>query len=278
LPIGPPQAVVVLDTVCIAYAVSDRFGTLDGRVSTQDTSDGDYCMTERLFEQDAYRTTCPATVTAVSEAGIVLDQTVFYALGGGQPGDTGHLSGPGGARVEIVDTRKGEGLAIVHVPAHDDHALQVGATVQAEIDWERRHRHMRMHTCLHLLCALVDAPVTGGNLGADKGRLDFDLPESTVNKEELTRQLNELISAGSPTELQWISEAALDAKPELVKTMSVAPPRGRGQIRLLSIPGVDLQPCGGTHVLHTGEIGPVRVSKIEKKSRLNRRITVVFDE
>lgn len=239
-------------------------------------------MTERLYEKDSYLTTCQATVIEVGETGIVLDRTVFYAMGGGQPGDTGYLQASDGTRIEIVDTRKGEGVAIVHVPQQSDSALlqglQVGDSVHAEIDWQRRHRHMRMHTCLHLLCALVDAPVTGGNLSAGKGRLDFDLPEVTVNKDDLTRELNELIMADTATQLQWISDADLDAQPELVKTMSVAPPRGAGQIRLLAIPGVDLQPCGGTHVARTGEIGRVRVSKIEKKSRLNRRIAVTFDE
>jgi misacylated tRNA(Ala) deacylase len=235
-------------------------------------------MTVRLYEQDAYLSTCTATVVAVSDGGIELDQTVFYALGGGQPGDTGRLIAQDGARIDIVDTRKGEGAAILHVPAQPDHPLRAGAKIQAEIDWDRRHRHMRMHTCLHLLCALVDAPVTGGNLGADRGRLDFDLPEATVDKEQLTRRLNELIAADTATALEWISDAELDAQPELVKTMSVTPPRGSGRVRLLSIPGVDLQPCGGTHVARTGEIGRVRVSKIEKKSRLNRRIAVVFDD
>ncbi len=235
-------------------------------------------MTERRYEHDAYQRTCSATVTAVTAAGIVLDQTVFYAMGGGQPGDSGRLLDASGVSVPIVDTCKGEGDAIVHVPESDDHGLQVGATVQAEIDWQRRHRHMRMHTCLHLLCALVDAPVTGGNLGADKGRLDFDLPEASVDKEDLTRRLNALIAADTATGLRWITDAELDAQPDLVKTMSVSPPRGSGLVRLLEIPGVDLQPCGGTHVARTGEIGRVRIAKVEKKSRLNRRIVVVFDE
>ena len=239
---------------------------------------GGRALTERLYEQDAYRRDCPAVVAAVSDAGIVLDQTVFYAMGGGQPGDSGQLIDTRGGAVVIVDTRKGEGNDILHLPERGDHGLQVGDTVRARIDWEPRYRHMRMHTCLHLLCALVDAPVTGGNLGPDKGRLDFDLPEATVDKADLTARLNALVSADTATALQWISEAELDAQPELVKTMSVAPPRGSGQVRLLSIADVDLQPCGGTHVARTGEIGRVRVSKIEKKSRLNRRIAVVFDD
>ncbi|MEE4382707.1 MAG: alanyl-tRNA editing protein, partial [Pseudomonadales bacterium] len=154
----------------------------------------------------------------------------------------------------------------------------VGEVVQARIDWERRHRHMRMHTCMHLLCALVDAPVTGGNLNDEKGRLDFDLPEATVDKESLTAALNALVEAGTETRLEWIDDETLAANPSLVKTMSVRPPTGAGTVRLLRIGDVDLQPCGGTHVANTAEIGRVRVAKIEKKSRLNRRINVVFDE
>jgi misacylated tRNA(Ala) deacylase len=219
-------------------------------------------------------------VISVEPAGIVLDRTVFYARGGGQPGDSGALVTASGARVEIADTVKGEGDAIVHVPADPEAAssLAPGAEVQAVIDWDRRHRHMRMHTCLHLLCSLVDAPVTGGNLTAEKGRLDFDLPESTVDRETLTEALNGLIEADTPTSLEWISDDELAAQPELVKTMSVQPPTGAGSVRLLRIGEVDLQPCGGTHVARTGEIGRVRVGKIEKKSRLNRRINIVFDE
>jgi misacylated tRNA(Ala) deacylase len=152
-----------------------------------------------------------------------------------------------------------------------------GATVTARLDWERRHQHMRMHTCLHLLCAVVAAPVTGGNLTSEKGRLDFDLPDATVDKEQLTEELNRLIAADVPTALSWISDEQLAQQPELVKTMSVSPPTGAGQVRLLQIEGIDLQPCGGTHVARTSEIGPVRIAKIEKKSRLNRRIAVVFD-
>ncbi|MGD8415512.1 MAG: alanyl-tRNA editing protein [Pseudomonadales bacterium] len=236
-------------------------------------------MTERLYERDAYLEETDAAVVAVHDGGIELDRTVFYARGGGQPGDSGVLMAPDGAEVRIVDTVKGEASAVLHVPApgSDLPALAPGTRVRARIDWARRHRHMRMHTCLHLLCALVDAPVTGGNLTAEKGRLDFDLPEAGIDKDALTRALNELIAADTATALEWITDEALAAQPELVKTMSVQPPTGTGTVRLLSIPGVDLQPCGGTHVARTGEIGQVRVSKIEKKSRLNRRISVVFE-
>jgi misacylated tRNA(Ala) deacylase len=236
-------------------------------------------MTDRLYEQDAYLRETDATVLAVDEAGIVLDRTVFYARGGGQPGDSGVLVLASGAELPIVDTVKGDVEAIVHVPAPDaDLRPAVGETVVARIDWERRHRHMRMHTCMHLLCAVVDAPVTGGNLNHEKGRLDFDLPEPTVDKDGLTAALNDLVEAGTDTALEWITDAELDADPGLVKTLSVQPPRGAGTVRLLRIGEVDLQPCGGTHVANTAEIGPVRIAKIEKKSRMNRRISVVFDE
>lgn len=236
-------------------------------------------MTERLYEQDSYLKEVEATVVAVGEMGFELDRTIFYARGGGQPGDSGVLVLASGQEISIVDTVKGEGAAILHMPdtSTSGPLPGLGERVSARIDWARRHKHMRMHTCLHLLCALVDAPVTGGNLNDEKGRLDFDLPEATVDKSSLTEALNELIRADTPTALEWISDEALAAQPDLVKTMSVQPPTGADSVRLLRIPGVDLQPCGGTHVAATGEIGPVRVSKIEKKSRLNRRISVVFD-
>lgn len=235
-------------------------------------------MTERLYEQDAYRSSCDATVTAVTEDAVVLDRTVFYAMGGGQPGDRGTLTWGGDGRLEIVDTRKGEGGDVLHLAAPDQALPPVGTPVRAAIDWDRRHRHMRMHTCLHLLCALVDAPVTGGNLSAEKGRLDFDLPEAGLDKAALTEALNELIGRDVDTAVEWISDAELEAQPELVKTLSVAPPRGAGRVRLLAIPGIDLQPCGGTHVARLGEIGRARVVKIEKKSRMNRRIAIELED
>jgi misacylated tRNA(Ala) deacylase len=236
-------------------------------------------MTERLYERDAYLRETPARVIVVNETGIELDRTVFYARGGGQPGDSGVLVTAEGVEIPVVDTVKGEGSAILHLPAGGAATvttLKAGDPVTARIDWDRRHRHMRMHTALHLLCAVVDAPVTGGNLTADKGRLDFDLPEAGIDKEALTAALNRLIAADTRTALEWITDDELAAQPELVKTMSVQPPTGSGSVRLLRIPGVDLQPCGGTHVARTGEIGPVRVTKIEKKSRLNRRISIEF--
>lgn len=222
---------------------------------------------------------CNAVVVAVSDDGIELDRTVFYPLGGGQPGDTGWLRCTDGTLVEIVDTRKGppEGR-ILHLPAEGSGLPSAGEPVRAEIDWKRRYRHMRLHTSLHLLCALVDAPVTGGSIGPDKARLDFDLPEQTLEKTSLTARLNALIEANHPVRARWISDAEMQSQPELVRTMSVKPPSGHGQVRLTEIPGIDLQPCGGTHVRETGEIGRVAVRKVEKKGRQNRRVILTFEE
>ena len=236
-------------------------------------------MTEEVFRRDAYARSCESRVTAVDDAGVRLDRTVFYPLGGGQPGDSGVIVLDGGATLRIVDTRKGAADGeIVHVPEGPVDAGIVGSRVVARIDWERRHRLMRMHTCLHLLCSLVPAPVTGGSIRDGSGRLDFDLPESTLDKEDLTTRLNRLVAEDHPVTPRWIGEEELDANPSLVRTMSVAPPRGRGTVRVLDIEGVDLQPCGGTHVASSGEIGKVRVTKIEKKGRQNRRVNVAFDD
>jgi misacylated tRNA(Ala) deacylase len=237
-------------------------------------------MSEALYSQDAYLKSCEATVTAVDERGIRLDRTVFYAMGGGQPGDSGALKLSDGRSIKIIDTHKGDGDDIVHIPTENESGtlLQVGDTVTAEIDWERRYRHMRMHTCMHLLCAVVDEPVTGGSIGADRARLDFDIPDPILDKQQLTDELNRLITENHKVDTRWIIAAELDAQPDLVKTMSVQPPRGQGKVRLLAIEDVDLQPCGGTHVANTGEIGRVKVAKIEKKSKHNRRVIVTFDE
>ena len=232
-------------------------------------------MTTALFRENAYAKRCTAEVIAVDQEGIVLDQTVFYPLGGGQPGDSGVLTRQSGARIRICDTRAGDSPGIVHVPEEPPTDLQPGESVEAEIDWERRYRHMRMHTGLHLLGALLRYGVTGGAITADKSRLDFDM-EETVDKEAVTAALNELIRADHPVRTRWITDAELAAQPELIRTMSVKPPRGAGQVRLLEIPGIDLQPCGGTHVAQTAEIGPMRISKVEKKGRHNRRVYVVF--
>lgn len=236
-------------------------------------------MTDELFRRDAYLQSCDAVVVAVSDDGIELDQTVFYPLGGGQPGDRGTLRCKDGTLVEIVDTRKGHPNGrILHLPTEGSDLPSAGEPVRAEIDWKRRYRHMRFHTSLHLLCALIDAPVTGGSIGPDKARLDFDLPEQTLEKTSLTARLNALIEADHPVTARWISDAEMQSQPELVRTMSVKPPSGYGEVRLMEIPGVDLQPCGGTHVRKTGEIGRVAVRKIEKKGRQNRRVILTFEE
>jgi misacylated tRNA(Ala) deacylase len=231
-------------------------------------------MTDPLFQQDAYLCECESHVLESSSDGIVLDRTVFYPLGGGQPGDEGRLAWRG-SETPIIDTRwrRADG-AVIHVPADGSLLPEVGAQVFAEIDWDLRYRHMRMHTCLHLLGAVLRYPVTGGQVGAHKSRLDFDMPES-ADKDAVTAELNALIRAAHPVESRWIDEADLD--PALVRTMSVKPPTGVGRLRLLDIPGVDLQPCGGTHVRSTDEIGAATVTRIEKKGRQNRRVHVVLD-
>ena len=233
---------------------------------------------EELFRQDSYLKDCTATVVTAAPEGIELDRTVFYPMGGGQPGDIGWLELADGTRIEIVDTRKGtEPGQILHVPAPDAALPPAGAKVAARIDWERRHRLMRMHTCLHLLCSLVKGDVTGGQISDGKGRLDFNLPpEVTLDKVALTEGLNALIAGNHDVAPRWISDEELAARPELVRTMSVKPPSGQGKVRLLDIAGVDLQPCGGTHVRNTSEIGPVEIAKIESKGKMNKRVNIAF--
>ena len=235
-------------------------------------------MTEEIFRRDAYAKSCEATVVAADDQGVRLDRTVFYPTGGGQPGDRGVLEpADGGEAIAIVDTRKGNAPGeIVHVTETQAPPALVGTKVRAVIDWERRYRLMRTHTLLHLLCSLIPAGVTGGSVREGTGRLDFDLPESTLDKEQLTSALNRLVEENHAVAPRWISEAELKAQPDLVRTMSVKPPMGQGEVRLLEIEGVDLQPCGGTHVASTGEIGPVRVIKIEKKGKHNRRVNVAL--
>ncbi len=232
-------------------------------------------MTEPVFRDDAYAQSCEARVTGADARGIRLDRTVFYARGGGQPGDMGWLERADGSRIEITDTVK-DGDDILHVPADGSALPDVGDTVTASIDWPRRHRLMRSHSALHLLSSLVDGAVTGGSVGLEKSRLDFDLPDTSLDKTQLTEDLNRLIAEDHPVSARWISDAELEAQPELVKTMSVAPPRDAGQVRLIEVAGVDLQACGGTHVARTGEIGQVRIGKIENKGRHNRRINVLL--
>jgi len=240
-------------------------------------------MTELLFREDGYLRSCTAQVVAVDQRGIRLDRTVFYPLGGGQPGDAGVLRLASGSEIPIADTVKGEGPdEVIHVPAPGAALPEPGAELTAEIDWARRHRLMRMHSCLHLLCAVVPGAVTGGQVSDGRGRLDFDVPGSALDKEAITARLNELIAAGIDVSPRWIAEEELDAKPELVRTMSVKPPVGAGRVRVIDIAGpngqVDLQPCGGTHIRNTAEIGPIKISKIENKGRQNRRINIAFDE
>ena len=239
-------------------------------------------MTELLFRDDAYARSCAARVTACDARGIRLDRTVFYPTGGGQPGDRGVLRLASGETVAIVDTVKGEGPdAVIHVPAPGAALPAPGTEITAEIDWDRRHRLMRMHTCLHLLCAAVPGAVTGGQVSDGKGRLDFDVPGAGLDKEAIAARLNALIAEGHAVTPRWIHDEELAARPELVRTMSVKPPSGAGRVRLMEISGpdgaVDLQPCGGTHVRNTAEIGPVTVAKVENKGRQNRRIILAFN-
>jgi misacylated tRNA(Ala) deacylase len=231
-------------------------------------------MTEELFREDAYLRQCAARVMATEAGWVALDRTVFYARGGGQPGDTGRLRLPDGRWLAVTDTRRDEVAGcILHLAELAD-GLEPGTAVEAAIDWERRHRLMRMHSCLHLLCRAVDAPVTGGQVDDGKGRLDFDLPEAMLDRVQLTARLTAWIAEDRPIRASWIEEDELDGRPELVRTMSVKPPRGQGRVRLIEIEGLDLQACGGTHVGSTAEIGRVEVTRIEKKGRLNRRVVV----
>ena len=237
-------------------------------------------MTEELFREDATLRECEARITAVDAAGIRLDRTVFYPLGGGQAGDAGMLRLADGRELRIVDTRKGaQPGEIVHLPAPDTDLsnLHVGTTVTARIDWQRRHRHMRFHTATHLLCALVPHPVDGCSITTGYARLDFHMTEP-LDKEALTQGLARLVAEGHAVSHRWITEAELDTNPGLVRSMSVQPPRGQGRVRVMEVDGVDLQPCGGTHVANTAEIGPVVVTKIEKKSAKTRRVVLGFAE
>jgi misacylated tRNA(Ala) deacylase len=232
-------------------------------------------VTDPLFQNDAYLRHCSARVVECVPEGVVLDRTVFYPLSGGQPGDTGHLASADGREWAVVDTRKGQAGRILHVLAEPGAPPTVGESVEAEIDWERRYAHMRMHTCLHLLGAVLRFGVTGGQIAADTGRLDFDTSEE-IDKNRVAEAVNALISADHRVQSQWITDEELDRQPQLVRTMSVQPPRGTGRIRLLEIPGVDLQPCGGTHVARTAEIGRVIVARVANKGKRNKRVYVAF--
>ena len=238
-------------------------------------------MTDELFREDASLRECGATVLALAEGGVILDRTVFYPLGGGQAGDRGTLRLADGRSVDVVDTRKSKehpgGVLHLLAPDTDLSLLQPGAAVTAWIDWVRRLRHMRFHTSTHLLCALIPHPVDGCSITADYARLDFHMTEP-LDKETLTAGLARLVAEARAVRHRWISEAELDANPGLVRSMSVQPPRGLGRVRVLEIDGVDLQPCGGTHVANTAEIGAVVVTKIEKKSAMTRRVVLGFAE
>jgi misacylated tRNA(Ala) deacylase len=236
-------------------------------------------MTELLFRGDAYLRRCDARVLAADALGIRLDRTVFYPMGGGQPGDTGILRLASGQTIAIADTVKGDGSdEVIHVQAPGQALPEPGTGLVAEIDWERRHRLMRMHTCLHLLCSIVPGAVTGGQVSDRKGRLDFDVPGSSLDKEAIAERLNALILQAHGVSSRWITDDELAAQPDLVRTMSVKPPTGMGSVRLIEISGVDLQPCGGTHIRNTAEIGPIAVTKIENKGKQNRRVILAVAE
>lgn len=230
-------------------------------------------VTEPLFQQDAYLRQCQARVVESGPDGVVLERSVFYPLGGGQPGDTGLLKAADGREWHVADTRKAEGGRILHKLEEGTAPPVVGEMVEAAIDWDRRHAHMRMHTALHLLGSVLRYGVTGGQIGAQKSRLDFDTQEE-IDKDRVAAEVNALIAANHPVRSRWITDEELDLQPELIRTMSVQPPRGVGRIRLLDIADVDLQPCGGTHVVTTGEIGAVVVTKVESKGRRNKRVYI----
>lgn len=233
--------------------------------------------TELLFRDDAYLRDCSARVVKVTDTAIEVDRTVFYPMGGGQPGDTGALRRQDGLALRIIDTRKGESAdSVWHLFEPGQQPPQAGDIVKLELDWERRYAHMRIHTSLHVLSCVVVAPVTGGNIAADRGRLDFDIDMSQLDAARIEEGVNALIAKAVDTETVWISDDELDARPDLVKTMSVQPPRGQGRVRLLRIPGIDLQPCGGTHVKNISEIGPIRVLRIRNEGRRNKRVEVGF--
>lgn len=234
-------------------------------------------MTKPLYRDDAYLTSCQATVTTIADTGVVLDRSVFYPTGGGQPGDNGVLKWQGGEAV-VTTAIKGNDGAVIHVLADGAAFPPVGAAVTAEIDSAARNGYCRIHSALHLLSVAIPLPVTGGSISATKGRLDFAMPEPPADKEALAATLNDLIAADHAVTEEWITDDELAANPGLVKTMSVKPPVGQGRVRLVRIGDIDLQPCGGTHVRSTGEIGRVRIGKVEKKGKINRRVYLHLDD
>jgi len=235
--------------------------------------------TEILFRADSYLKSCEATFLGTGERGWRFDRSIFYPNGGGQPGDTGEIRFADGTVVRILDTLKGATPdEVMHVVAPDTPLPAEGAKATLVLDWERRHRLMRMHTCLHLLSAVLPYPVTGGQVSDGKGRLDFDMADAPPEKEIITERLNQMVLGDHAVSQRWVEDAEFDSNPALVKTMSVSPPRGMGRVRLISVEGLDLQACGGTHVARTGEIGRVRVRKIESKGKQNRRVLLEFEE
>jgi misacylated tRNA(Ala) deacylase len=232
-------------------------------------------MVEELFRQDAYLKQADATVTAVEDRGVRLDRSIFYPTGGGQPGDTGMLRWDGG-EARIADTVKADGNDVLLVLAPDAAKPAVGTQVRCELDWERRYKHMRMHTALHVMSAVIKGNVTGGQVNVDKSRLDFNLEGEVPTKEWVTEEINKILSLDHPVVPEWVTDEELTSRPELVKTMSVRPPMGQGRVRLLSIDGVDLQACGGTHVARTAEIGRVECIKVENKGKMNRRFIIAL--
>jgi misacylated tRNA(Ala) deacylase len=234
-------------------------------------------QTRLLFREDAYARECAAVVVSVTpDGGVVLDQTVFYPQGGGQPGDAGAILRADGTALAVTNTVYGPGRAqVVHLTGVAG-AVEPGDRVTLRLDWERRHPRMRVHTALHLLSVVLPHPVTGGSIGEGEGRLDFDIPEGGLDRAEIADKLNALVARDAPVTERWITDEELDANPDLVKTLSVKPPRGTGRVRLVEIEGIDLQPCGGTHVRRTGEIGRVTVTDVEKKGKQNRRVRIAL--
>ena len=234
--------------------------------------------TELLFRDDAYLKSTSARVLGINERnGIILDRTVFYATGGGQPGDVGVLVNANGTHTKIATTVYGEDKGqIIHVPAEGETLPEIGSEVTATLDWDIRYNRMRIHTALHVLTTVLPYPVTGGAIGDGEGRLDFDIPDAGQDKDEITAELMNRISRNAAVTYRWITDEELEANPSLVKTMSVKPPMGTGRVRLVEIAGLDLQPCGGTHVNNTSEIGPVTITAIEKKGKINRRVRIAL--
>jgi misacylated tRNA(Ala) deacylase len=231
-------------------------------------------MTQELFREDSYLKQCTAKVTGIQDGHIIVDRTVFYPVGGGQPGDSGIMLRPDHSEIKIINTIKDRESAEILHQVEGDNLPEIGEQLTLTIDWDRRYQIMRLHSCMHMLCAVIPEPVTGGSIRDDgTARLDFDLPEPP-DKLAIEQALNDITTADHPMTMQWISDAEMEAQPELIRTMSVKPPMGHGKVRLVNFEGVDLQPCGGTHVANSNEIGEVRVKKIEKKGKQNRRIII----